>query len=86
MLSLYHAAAQYSYSMVCYYLYFFCQVLVATLEIFHLHVGSLVEACKLLAAACEILFPDPGSNLGPLHWERGVLATGPPRKSQVGRF
>ena len=51
MLSLYHAAAQYSYSMVCYYLYFFCQVLVATLEIFHLHVGSLVEACKLLVTA-----------------------------------
>ena len=24
------------------------------------------------------LFPDQGSNLGPLHWELGVLATGPP--------
>ena len=28
------------------------------------------------------LIPDQGSNLGPLHWEHGVLATGPPKKSQ----
>ena len=27
------------------------------------------------------LFPDQGSYLGPLHWEHGVLATGPPGKS-----
>ena len=26
-------------------------------------------------------FPDPGSSLYLLHWERGVLTTGPPRKS-----
>ena len=32
----------------------------------------------VLAAAHEVLFPDQGLNLGPLHWERGVLATGPP--------
>ena len=31
--------------------------------------------------ACRIQFPDQGSNLGPLHWEHGVLPTGPPRKS-----
>ena len=30
--------------------------------------------------ACGIYFPDQGSNLGPLHWEHGVLATGPPGK------
>ena len=41
----------------------------------------LVVACELLVAACGILFPDQGSNPGPLHWERGVLATGPPGKS-----
>ena len=35
-----------------------------------------------LAAACEIKFPDQGSTLGALHWELGVLATGPPGKSQ----
>ena len=37
----------------------------------------LVAAYELLAAACGIYFPDQGSNPGPLHWERGVLATGP---------
>ena len=31
-----------------------------------------------------IKFPDQGSNLGPLHWECGILATGPPGKSQCG--
>ena len=40
-----------------------------------------VEAGKLLVAACGISFPDQGSNPGPLHWERGVLATKPPKKS-----
>ena len=45
------------------------------------HTGSFVAACKLLAAACGIQFPDQGSNLGPLRWERKVLATGPPGKS-----
>ena len=35
-----------------------------------------------LSAACGIEFPDKGSNLGRLHWERGVLATGPPEKCQ----
>ena len=32
--------------------------------------------------ACGIEFPDQGSNLGPLHWECGILATGPPGKSR----
>ena len=36
----------------------------------------------LLATVCEIEFPDQVSNLSPLHWELGVLATKPPRKSQ----
>ena len=45
------------------------------------HVGSLVVACKLSVAACGISFPDQGSNLGPLNWERGVLATRPLGKS-----
>ena len=46
------------------------------------HEGSSVVACKLLVVACGIQFPDQGSNPGPLHWERGVLATGPPGKSR----
>ena len=41
----------------------------------------LVAACRILVVACEIWFPDQGSNPGPLHWEHGVSATRPPRKS-----
>ena len=37
-------------------------------------VGSLVTACG-------IWFPGQELNLGPLHWEHWVLATGPPGKS-----
>ena len=44
--------------------------------------GSLVAACKLLVVACGTLFPDQGLNPGPLRWECGVLATGPPGKSR----
>ena len=33
------------------------------------------------ALSCDIKFPDQGLNLSPLHWECGVLATGPPGKS-----
>ena len=41
------------------------------------HTRSLVVACKL---GCG--FPDQGSNSYPLHWKHGVIATGPPGKSQ----
>ena len=54
-----------------FYMYLFIwlqQVLVATCAIF-------------LVAACGIQFPDQGQNLGPLHWEHKVLATGPLGKS-----
>ena len=40
----------------------------------------VVLACKTLAAASRIQFPDQGSNLGPLHRQHRVLATRPPRK------
>ena len=43
--------------------------------------GSLVAAYQLLLVAGGILFPDQERNLGPLHWEHGVLATGSPGKS-----
>ena len=33
-----------------------------------------------IAEACGIRFLDQGLNEGPLHWEGGVLATGPPGK------
>ena len=39
---------------------------------------------QVLVAACGIQFPDQGLNPSPLHWELGVLATGPPGKSQNG--
>ena len=42
---------------------------------------SLVTGCKLLAVACGVQFPDQGLNLGLLHLEHGVLATGPPGRS-----
>ena len=38
---------------------------------------------RVLVAACRKYFADQRSNLRPLHWECGVLATGPPGKSQV---
>ena len=39
-------------------------------------------ALSVLVVACGIYFPDGGSNLGPLHWEHRVLATGQPGMSQ----
>ena len=46
----------------------------------------LVVACKFLVVACKFLvvafwFPDQKWNLGFLHWDRGVLATGQPGRS-----
>ena len=41
---------------------------------------------RVLAVACGIQFSDQGSNLGPLHWECGVLATGPRGKSPYTIF
>ena len=40
----------------------------------------------VLAAPWGFLFPDQGSYLGPLQWEHGVLATGPPGKSSINIF
>ena len=39
-----------------------------------------------LSAACGIWFPDQGWNLGSLHWEYGVLATGPTGKCLSEHF
>ena len=36
--------------------------------------------------ACGTYFPDQGSNLGPLHWALGDLATGQPGKSHDSTF
>ena len=45
------------------------------------HGGSFVAACLLSVTAWRIKFPDQGLSPGPLPWEPGVLATGPPGKS-----
>ena len=45
------------------------------------HVGPLVIAWELLVVVCGIYFPNQGSNSSLLHWEHGILATGPPGKS-----
>ena len=37
----------------------------------------------LYHTACEILFPNPGLNCCPPHWELGVLTTAPPGKSRM---
>ena len=42
---------------------------------------QLPHANSQLQHACRIQFPDQGLNPGPLHWEHGVLPTGPPGKS-----
>ena len=65
------------------YLFRLCWVLVAAPGIFVAACGLLVVACMRtqLQHACRILFPDKGLNLGPLHWEHGVLPTRPPGKS-----
>ena len=45
---------------------------------------NLVVAHDLLASVYGILFPDQGWKLGPLHWEHGVLANGPPHMILYG--
>ena len=46
----------------------------------------LVVVCEHLAVVCQILFPDQRSNLGFLHWDCRVLATGPSGKSSCFHF
>ena len=44
-------------------------------------IDGLIWLYWVLVAACAIWFPYQGWNPRPLHWEHGVLATGPPGKS-----
>ena len=46
--------------------------------------NSFIWLHQVLITAYGILFPDQGSNLGPLHWELRVLTTGPAEKSLDG--
>ena len=43
-------------------------------------------ACRFFSWGIWALLPWPGIKPGPLHWEYGILLTGPPRKSQKGGF
>ena len=45
--------------------------------------GPLVAAYELLFGAYRIQIPDKGLNLGPRDRTHGVLAIGPPGKSQI---
>ena len=54
-----------------------CQVSVEACGIFCLHCSTR----SLSVASCRIQFSDQGLNPGPMHWEPGVLAIGPPGKS-----
>ena len=47
---------------------------------------SLMQHAGSLVAALEIWITDQGMNLGSRHQELGVLAPGPPGKSQEYRF
>ena len=60
-------------------LYFFKCILNIYLYLFYLDVLGL--SCDMLG-----LFPDQGSDPGPLYWELKDLATGPPGKSQEFYF
>ena len=63
-------------NLLIYFKYLFiwlCQVLAAVCRIF---------SCGIQILSCCIWDLVPWSNLGPLHWELGILATGLPRKPQ----
>ena len=45
------------------------------------HLWSLLHHLRSFVVACGTQFPDQEWNLGPLHWEHRVLATGSPEKS-----
>ena len=49
-------------------------------------VGSYLCHSGSVVAVWGIQFSDPGSNPRPLHWEHGVLATGPPGSSCTDFF
>ena len=69
-----------SFSSGCWHFHIYPAYLLAFFYSFCFNIYLFIWLCQVLVAACGILFPDQGLNLGPLHWEHGVLATGPPRK------
>ena len=76
---LYIHVYQVSYISTCTISFFLIYLVVPGLNcsMWYLLVGSYEH----LVMACRNEFSDQGSNLGPLHWEGGILATGTPGKS-----
>ena len=63
---------------------FWLQLLSSRARAHQLCTGSgALQHSRSLAEACGIQFPHRELNPGPLHWEHGVLATGPPGKSLI---
>ena len=56
--------------------------MVIFIYLFILAVPILIAAFGLLVVTGGIQFPDQGSNPGPLHWECGILTTGPTGRYQ----
>ena len=59
---------------------------VVSMTSFFFFLKKFIWLCQVLAVACEVSFPDQVLNLGSLHREHGVLATGPPGKSLLPVF
>ena len=82
----YYISSYYSYQVLFFFFFeylfiWLCRVLIAAHGSFIVPFRIFTAACKLLVVACGIQFPDQVSNLGPLNWECGVLATRPPGRS-----
>ena len=57
-------------------------VLILFFFFFNFYLAASGLSCGMWAISCSLrdLVPNQGSNLGPLHWERRILATGPTRE------
>ena len=53
---------------------------------FKIYIYVFIWLYPVFVVARGIQFPDDGSNLGPLHWQHDVLATGPPGRSLFYTF
>ena len=61
-----------------------CNLVFLLLRVLDMAPGVFRLGCGMpdfLSVACGIYFSEQGLNPGPLHWECGVSATGPPGKS-----
>ena len=69
--------------------YFTSSCVLLTVWIYLVYLFVCAKSCgmqDLLIIAGRIKFSDKESNLGPLHWEPGVLTTGPPSSLNLSYF